>query len=172
MSMSSAMCAGITYFVFLWALSSLQGYFPSSVFFNCMSSSIKGAVACCIMSHWVQNLCRSFYSMRRINRGSWKNPALDMSILLSAILIFHGLILLLAAETSEQHRYLVIIIIFPNIGFMVLKTTGLNSVFQCKNPLWKIFTESWDIGKNVYGLFRDLCYKQQNQNTQNENGAQ
>ena len=31
----------------------------------------------------------------------------DMSILLSAIFIFHGLILLLVAETSEQHRYLV-----------------------------------------------------------------
>ena len=96
----------------------------------------------------------------------------DMSILLSAIFIFHGLILLLVAETSEQHRYLVIIIIILNIGFMVLKTTGLNPVFQRKNPFWKIFTESWDIGKNVSGLFRDFCYKQQNQTSENEDGAQ
>ena len=84
-----------------------------------------------------------------------------MSILLSAIFIFHGLILLLEAETSEQHKYLVIIIIIPNIGVMVLKTTGLNPVFQRK-----------DIGKNVSRLFRDFCYKQQNQTMKNENGAQ
>ena len=35
------------------------------------------------------------------------------------------------------------------IGFMVLKTTGLSSRFQCKNRFWKIRTESWDIGQNV-----------------------
>ena len=57
----------------------------------------------------------------------------DTNILLSAIFIFRGLILLLVAETSEQHKYLVIIIIIPNIGVMVLKMTGLNPVFQCKN---------------------------------------
>ena len=52
---------------------------------------------------------------------------------------------------------------------MVLKKTGM---FQCKSRVWKIFTESWDIGKNVSGLFRDFCYKQQNQTTKNKNGAQ
>ena len=50
----------------------------------------------------------------------------DMNIFLSAIFIFRGLILLLVAETSEQHRYLVIIITIPIVGFMLLKTTGLN----------------------------------------------
>ena len=35
------------------------------------------------------------------------------------------------------------------IGFMVLKTTGLSSRFQCKNRFWKIRTESRDIGQNV-----------------------
>ena len=55
---------------------------------------------------------------------------------------------------------------------MVLKMTGLNPVFLCKNQFWKIFTKSWDIGKNVSGLFRDFCYKQQNQTTKNENGGQ
>ena len=35
-----------------------------------------------------------------------------------------------------------------------------------------IFTRSWDIGKNVSGLFRDFCYKQQNRTTKNENGDQ
>ena len=74
-----------------------------------------------------------------------------MSILLSAIFIFHGLILLLVAETSEQHRYLVIIIIILNIGFMVLKKTELNPVFQRKNPFWKISTESWDIATEEMG---------------------
>ena len=60
-----------------------------------------------------------------------------MSILLSAIFIFQGLILLLVAETPEQHRYLVILIIIPNIWFMVLKTTGLNQVFQRKKTVLK-----------------------------------
>ena len=41
-----------------------------------------------------------------------------------------------------------------------------------QNWFWKILTESWDIGKNVSGLFRDFCYKQQNETTKNENGAQ
>ena len=88
----------------------------------------------------------------------------DMSTLLSALFIFCSLISLLEAETSEQHRCLVIMIIIPNIGFMVHKTTGLNPVFQRKNTFWKIFTESWDIGKNVSGLFRDFCLKQQKEN--------
>ena len=57
----------------------------------------------------------------------------DMNILLSAIFLFRGLILLLAAETSEQHRYLLTIIIILIIWFLVLKTTGLNPVFQHKN---------------------------------------
>ena len=35
------------------------------------------------------------------------------------------------------------------MGFMVLKTTGLNPGFQCKNQFWKICIESWDIGKNL-----------------------
>ena len=35
------------------------------------------------------------------------------------------------------------------IGFIVLKTTVLNSGFQRKNRFGKICTESWDIGKNV-----------------------
>ena len=124
---------------------------------------------CCIMSLWLRKFCRSSYSMRTLHSWSKKNLALgihvvkaytefqqylciifeDMSILLSAIFIFHGLILLLEAETSEQHRCLVIMIIIPNICFMVLETTGLNPVFQRKNPFWKIFTKSWDIGKNV-----------------------
>ena len=60
-----------------------------------------------------------------------------MSILLSAIFIFHGLILLLVAETSEQHRYLVILIIILNIGF------------QRKNRFWKTCSESQDINKKV-----------------------
>ena len=55
---------------------------------------------------------------------------------------------------------------------MVLKPTGSNPRFQCKNRFWKICTESWDIGKNVSGLLRDFCYKQQNQTMKNENGAQ
>ena len=95
-----------------------------------------------------------------------------MSILLSAIFIFHGLILLLETETSEQHRCLVIIVIIPNIWFMVFKMTGFNPVFQHENQFWKIFTKSWDIGKKSSGLFRDLCYKQQSKTTKNENGAQ
>ena len=78
----------------------------------------------------------------------------DMNIFLSTIFIFRGLILLLVAETSEQHRYLVMMIIIPNIGFMVLKTTDLNPVFQCKNQFWKLFTKSWDIGKNVRFRFK------------------
>ena len=32
---------------------------------------------------------------------------------------------------------------------MVLKTTGSNPRFQCKNQFWKICTESWDIRLNV-----------------------
>ena len=56
-----------------------------------------------------------------------------MNMLLSAIFIFRGLILLVVAETSEQHKYLVLIIIIRIIGFMVLKTTGLNPVFRRKN---------------------------------------
>ena len=32
---------------------------------------------------------------------------------------------------------------------MVLKTTGSNPRFQCKNRFWKICTESWDIRLNV-----------------------
>ena len=111
-------------------------------------------MGCWIISLWLRNFCTSSYSMRTLHSWSKKIPALgihvikaytkfqqypciifeDMSILLSAIFIFHGLILLLVAETSEQHRYLVIIIIILNIGFMVLKTTGLNPVFQRKNP--------------------------------------
>ena len=108
---------------------------------------------CCIISLWLRNFLKSSYSIRTLRSWSKKIPALgihvikaytvfqqylciifkDMSILLSAIFIFHGLIFLLVAETSEQHKYLVIITIFPNIGFMVLKTTGLNPVFQHKN---------------------------------------
>ena len=73
---------------------------------------------------------------------------------------------------KSMRRYFVIIIIIPIIGFMVLQTTSVNQVFQCKKQVWKIFTESWDIGKNVSGSFRDFCYNQQNQTTKNENGAQ
>ena len=112
----------------------------------------KGAVA---LAHlWLRNSLKSSYSMRTLRSWSKKIPALgihvikaytefqqylciifeDMSFLLSAIFIFHGLILLLEAETSEQHRCLVIMIIIPNIWFIVLKTTGLNPVFQRKNP--------------------------------------
>ena len=54
---------------------------------------------------------------------------------------------------------------------MVLKTTGL-ICFQHKNRFGKILPESWDIVKNVSGLFRYFCYKQQNQTMKNENGAQ
>ena len=39
--------------------------------------------------------------------------------------------------------------ILPIMGFMVLKTTGLNPGFQRKNRFWKICIGSWDIGKNV-----------------------
>ena len=92
-----------------------------------------------------------------------------MNIFQNAILIFRGLSLLHLAETSEQHRYLVIIVI---ILIKEFKTTGLNPVFQHKNRFWKIFIQSWDIGKNVSGLFRDFCYKQQSQTTKNENGVQ
>ena len=56
--------------------------------------------------------------------------------------------------------------------YRVLKTPGLNPVFQRKNQFWKIFIKSSDIGKNVSGLFRDFCYKQQNQTTKNENGTE
>ena len=35
------------------------------------------------------------------------------------------------------------------IGFMVFKTTGLDSRFQRKNRFWKMCTESRDIGQNV-----------------------
>ena len=44
----------------------------------------------------------------------WCITLKDMNIFLSAIFIFLGLILLLVAETSEQHRYLVIIIIYSD----------------------------------------------------------
>ena len=35
------------------------------------------------------------------------------------------------------------------MGFIVVKTTGLNPGFQRKNRFWKICTESSDIDKNV-----------------------
>ena len=111
----------------------------------------KGAVA---LGHlWLRNFLKSSYSIRTLRSWSNKIAVLgihvieaytefqqylciifeDMSILLSAIFIFHGLILLLEAETSEQHRCLVIMIIILNIWFMVLKTTCLNPVFQYRN---------------------------------------
>ena len=42
--------------------------------------------------------------------------------------------------------------------FKVLKTTDLNSEFQCKNLFWKICTESWYIGNNV-SSFQAKCQK-------------
>ena len=55
---------------------------------------------------------------------------------------------------------------------MVLKMARLNPVFQRKNWFRIIFTESWDFDKNVSGLFRYICYKQQNQTAKNEYEAQ
>ena len=88
---------------------------------------VKGAVA--LRHLWLRNFCTSSYSMRTMHSWSKKNPALgihvieaytefqqcpfftfeDMNILLSAIFIFRGLILLLVAETFEEHKYLIII---------------------------------------------------------------
>ena len=44
------------------------------------------------------------------------------------------------------------------MGFMVFKSTGLGSRFQCKNRFWKICTESRDIGQNVSN-FAGLVWK-------------
>ena len=44
------------------------------------------------------------------------------------------------------------------IGFMVFKSTGLISLFQCKNRFWKICTGSRDIGQNVSN-FTGLVWK-------------
>ena len=124
---------------------------PTSTFHITLVVNIKGLFS---LGHlWLRKFLSSSYSIRTLRSWSKKIPALgihvikaytefqqylciifeDMSILLSAIFIFHGLILLLEAETSEQHRCLVIMIIILNIWFMVLKTTGLNPVFQRKN---------------------------------------
>ena len=72
-----------------------------------------------------------------------------MNIFLSDIFIFRGLILLLVAETSEQHRYLVMIKIITNIGFMVLKTTGLNPGFQRQNWFGKICLEPSELRPRI-----------------------
>merc|ERR1712081_25925 len=92
---------------------------------------IGGERGCCIISLWLQNFLKSSYSIRTLCSWSKKIPALgihvikaytefqqypciifeDMSILLSAIFIFHSLILLLVTEISEQPRY-----IFANIS--------------------------------------------------------
>ena len=42
--------------------------------------------------------------------------------------------------------------VFPFIGFMVFKTTGLSSRFQRSNRFWKICIGSWVIGQNVQNL--------------------
>ena len=44
------------------------------------------------------------------------------------------------------------------MGFMVFKSTGLDSRFQRKNCFWKICTESRDIGQNVSN-FAGLVWK-------------
>ena len=36
-----------------------------------------------------------------------------------------------------------------NIGFMLFKSTGLDSRFQRMNRFWKTCTESWDISQNM-----------------------
>ena len=56
----------------------------------------------------------------------------DMNIFLRAILIFHGLILLLVQRTSENHRYLAIIIIILIIGLLYSKRPGLTQCFNAK----------------------------------------
>ena len=89
-------------------------------------STSKVAVA---LGHlWLRNFLKSSYSIRTLRSWSKKIPALgihvikaytefqqylciifeDMSFLLSAIFIFHGLILLLEAETSKQHSKMLI----------------------------------------------------------------
>ena len=95
-----------------------------------------------------------------------------MNIFLSAVFIFRGLILLLVAENSERPRY-----IFANIS-------GLGEYFS--KPIFALkywvqagrfeYHEAY-IQNNYYYykasvLFRGFCYKQQNQTTKNENGAQ
>ena len=129
----------------------------------------KGKEAVALGHLWLQNFLKLSYSIRTLRSWSKKIPALaihvikaytefqqylciifeDMSFLLSAIFIFHGLILLLEAETYEQHRCLLTMIIIPNIWFMVLKTTGLNPGFQHKNWFGKIWTRSRDIKQKV-----------------------
>ena len=44
------------------------------------------------------------------------------------------------------------------MGFMVFKSTGLDSRFQRKKQFWKICTESRDIGQNVSN-FAGLVWK-------------
>ena len=44
------------------------------------------------------------------------------------------------------------------IGFIILRTTGLSSQLQCKNPFWKIYTESWALSK----MFQNLGHQTRN----------
>ena len=44
------------------------------------------------------------------------------------------------------------------LGFMVLKTTGLTSRFQCKNRFWKLCFQSRDIDQKV-SKFEDLVWR-------------
>jgi len=48
--------------------------------------------------------------------------------------------------------------IVPIMGFMVFKSTGLDSRFQRKNRFWKLCIESRDIGQNVSN-FAGLVWK-------------
>ena len=147
---------------------------------------------CCIISLWLRNFLKSSYSIRTLRSWSKKIPALgihvikaytefqqypciifeDMSILLSAIFIFHSLILLLVTEISEQPRY-----IFANIS-------GLGEYFSKRIFALKHWVQAGRFEyhepyiQNNYNyykesvLFRGFCYKQQNQTMKNENGTQ
>ena len=95
-----------------------------------------------------------------------------MSIFLSAIFIICGSILLLVAEISEQPRN-----IFANISelreyfsklIFVLNHWVHAGCFEYHGPY--IRNDYYHYKVSV--LFRGFCYKQQNQTTKNENGAQ
>ena len=93
-----------------------------------------------------------------------------MSILLSTISIFHGLILLLVAENFEQPRY-----IFANISGLSEYVSKL--IFALKHWVQAgrfEYHEPYIRNNNYYYkvsvLFRGFFYKQQNQTMKNENG--
>ena len=133
---------------------------------------------CCIRSPLATKLLHVvLFHEDNTQRELTKNPAIGIHVTEAytefqqcPFITFEDMNILLSATSNKIPCNNNIII--PNIGFMVLKTTDLNRVFQRKNQFWKIFTKSWDMSKNVSGSFRDFCYKQQNKTMKNKNVAQ